>query len=301
MGEIKLLLGNKYLIHSCKLSSNIEFSSTLQGVRSHSNPYSISGNQRLSEKFVYSYLILASMQLYSTESQSLYAERWKEHLSKSGIVQQKLLFPRLRHYLGDLKGQEALDLGCGDGWSTQLLIDNKASKISAIDGNSVLLEEAKKNITENVNFLLCDFSQGLPFSANVFDLVLCNMVFMSVNDTLVNKVLRECARILKPNGRVIVTVVHPIWYLFVSQKTNTPALDRLNSYLNTEMIPTNSLPGVDNYERYRRSIGTYSLAFKDAGFLHFLEEIRLEEFPEIPERYKDYLGFPLFTIYICHL
>ena len=238
------------------------------------------------------------MQLSSTESKLLYAERWKEHLSKSGIVQQKLLFPRLYDYLGDLKGQDALDIGCGNGWSTQVLIDNKASNIHAIDYNRVLLEDAKQNFSKNVNFLECDFSKGLPFSSHSFNIVLCHMVFMSVNDTLVDKVLKESARILKPNGRLIATVVHPIWYLFVSQRTNTPAQERLNSYLNTEMIPTNSLPGVDNYERYRRSIGTYSLAFKDAGFLHFLEEIRLEEFPGIPERYKDYLGFPLFAIYV---
>jgi hypothetical protein len=58
------------------------------------------------------------MQISSTQSESFYAERWKEHLSKSGIVQQKLLFPSLRDCLGDLKGQEALDLGCSNGWST---------------------------------------------------------------------------------------------------------------------------------------------------------------------------------------
>ncbi len=211
------------------------------------------------------------------------------------------MFSRLFDYLGDLKGQEALDLGCGNGWSTQVLIDNKASKIYAVDCNKVLLEEAQKNIGGNANFLECDFSEGLPFSSDSFNVVLCNMVFMSVNDTLVNKVLKESARILKPNGRLIVTIVHPIWYLFVSQQTNTLAVERLKYYLDTELITTNSLPGVDNYERYRRSIGTYSLALKNAGFLHFLEEICLEEFPEIPERYKDYLGFPMFGIYVCHL
>jgi hypothetical protein len=43
------------------------------------------------------------------------------------------------------------------------LIDYKASKIFAPDGNSVLLKDAKKNLSGDVNFLLCNFSQDLPF------------------------------------------------------------------------------------------------------------------------------------------
>lgn len=228
----------------------------------------------------------------------LYAERWRTHLAMSGIVQEKLLFPRLRYYLGDLTEQTVLDVGCGNGWSTQLLIQSKALNIVAMDINDILLKEAKEKLGENAQFVRLNFGDSLPYSSGSFDTVLCNLVFMNVDDIVMETVLRESSRILTNGGRLIISIVHPLWYLFVSQKTSNSVKRKLISYADTEQIPTNSLPDTNDYQRYRRSLGTYSLALKSAGFLHFFEEIYVKDFAGIPSRYKDRLKFPLFALYI---
>ncbi len=100
-----------------------------------------------------------------------------------------------------------LDVATGPGLDA-LKIAERASKVYAIDISEPMIEEAKKKAEEkkikNVEFSVED-AYALPFDNEMFDTVICN----SALHNMVNpqKALSEIRRVLKPNGRLIATIV----------------------------------------------------------------------------------------------
>src|SRR3989344_922930 len=83
--------------------------------------------------------------------------------------------------LGDLKGRIVLDAACGNGyWSRRLA--QKARKVVGVDFTKKLIKVAKsKSATSNLEFRQGDLKKlNLPDSK--FDIVLCNMALMDVDD-----------------------------------------------------------------------------------------------------------------------
>ncbi len=70
----------------------------------------------------------------------------------------------------------ALDVGCGTG-ELMLFLKKKGAKIRGVDISSKALSVAKKR---GLNVKKVDLDEGLEFSSNSFDLVICNQVLMHV-------------------------------------------------------------------------------------------------------------------------
>ena len=94
-----------------------------------------------------------------------------------------------------------LDFGCGNGVFTQWFL-HKAKRVSALDHNPQQLEFAKRE------FPRLETVQGkggtLPFEDCVFEVVVMSDVLEHVDDDRVTAA--EIIRVLKPGGRVVVTV-----------------------------------------------------------------------------------------------
>ena len=102
-------------------------------------------------------------------------------------------------FLGDIEGKKILDVGCGKGRFSKILVDKKAV-VTGIDLSDKLLEVAKKNI-EDVNFVIGS-TTNLKFQDNLFDCIICIETLEHVPDT--KKAVEEMLRVLKEGGKIII-------------------------------------------------------------------------------------------------
>ncbi|MBO4639944.1 MAG: class I SAM-dependent methyltransferase [Treponema sp.] len=99
------------------------------------------------------------------------------------------------------KGMKVLELGCGTGdmWKGHDDLMKACSKLVLSDFSEGMLENAKTNIGSdaNVEYRVIDI-QNIPFEAEVFDVVIANMMLYHVPD--IARGLSEVRRVLKKGG-----------------------------------------------------------------------------------------------------
>lgn len=104
------------------------------------------------------------------------------------------------------QGKYVLEVGCGFG---RLLKELSAvsSKVVGIDFSSFQLEQAEKELADipSIELLLMDAAQ-MKFPDNMFDIVLCLNCSLGNMPGIVDKVLSEMVRVVKPGGLITIRV-----------------------------------------------------------------------------------------------
>ncbi len=113
------------------------------------------------------------------------------------IEQQTLL-----SLLPDVRRLTVLDAGCGSGRYLREL-QSRGAAVIGIDLSRPMLERAK---AETPRIAQADI-RALPLDARSVDLVVCGLALGDVPE--IDLALIEIARVLRPGGRVIYSVVHP--------------------------------------------------------------------------------------------
>ena len=101
----------------------------------------------------------------------------------------------------------ALEFGCGTGKNTEWLV-TRIGNLTAADFSEEMLGKAKEKLCyPNLIFRHADITKTWPFESNNYDLVTCNLILEHVEDLKV--VFAEAARVLKNNGLLFVSELHP--------------------------------------------------------------------------------------------
>ena len=110
--------------------------------------------------------------------------------------------------LGPIREAEAvLDIGCGAGVDTIVaaMMVGPRGTVTGIDLVPEMLAQARENVEmmglQNVT-LVETSAEKMPFSDGDFDVVISNGVFNLIPDKV--SALAEAARVLKPNGRLMI-------------------------------------------------------------------------------------------------
>jgi len=98
----------------------------------------------------------------------------------------------------DLRDQEVLEIGCGDGRITTQLV-GKVKRLVAIDPDAEIIAEAKEN-TKGVS-LRIGSGECLEFQSESFDIILFTLSLHHQDTSLA---LREAKRVLRDHGRVVI-------------------------------------------------------------------------------------------------
>ena len=115
--------------------------------------------------------------------------------------------PAMMSLLGEVAGLRVLEVGCGSGSLTAWLVDQGAA-VTALDVSPRMVDLASRRVGERATVLVADLQQPLSFAENAsFDLVVASLVLHYVKDW--ESVLRECRRVLSPNGAVVFSTHHP--------------------------------------------------------------------------------------------
>ena len=85
----------------------------------------------------------------------------------------------------------------------------KGAIVSAIDISEKMLEKVvskAERFSDRCEFKLASIYK-IPYPKNSFDMVVCNLVTSHLKD--LNKAIKEMCRIIKPNGFLIISDLHP--------------------------------------------------------------------------------------------
>ena len=117
--------------------------------------------------------------------------------------------PAFLRFVGDVKDQSIVDLGCGSGHLCDQLQRNGASCVG-IDVSTEFIDIARSRYPL-INFFVANGS-SMPFVASgSVDKVILSMVVLSIpTRSELEAVFAECARILNTRGELILSTIHPL-------------------------------------------------------------------------------------------
>jgi ubiquinone/menaquinone biosynthesis C-methylase UbiE len=129
--------------------------------------------------------------------------------------------PEMIRLAGDVAGLEILDAGCGSGPLMEAL-RGKDAVVSGFDLSPAMVELARQRLGEDADVRVADLGAPLPYPDDTFDLVVASLSLHYVKDW--NSALAELRRVLKPGGRLIVSIIHPTVYAIVYPEADYFAL-----------------------------------------------------------------------------
>lgn len=98
---------------------------------------------------------------------------------------------------------EALDLGCGTGWFTRRLAGMaEVRAVTGIDLSLGMVQQARQESSQDIAWLVGD-AEHLPLPDQSCDLIFSNLMIQWCEDP--RAVFRECRRILRPGGRLMIS------------------------------------------------------------------------------------------------
>jgi malonyl-CoA O-methyltransferase len=182
--------------------------------------------------------------------------------------------------IGNVRNKRVLDVGCGTGRYCELLA-RKRAKVVGIDPSSKMLEYAKRKVTPDCKFELRLGSienTGLP--ERYFDVVVCALTVGHLLE--LEPAMREVSRIIKTKGRLVVSDMHPYW--FVAGYNYVKVLDRNRQEYR---IPEYA----HLYEEYWNLFRKFKFCVQDVKEPR-IDDTLIQSFPAL----KKYEGMPLALI-----
>jgi ubiquinone/menaquinone biosynthesis C-methylase UbiE len=117
--------------------------------------------------------------------------------------------PAMIDLAGDVNGRRVLDAGCGSGPLSAALLA-KGALVTGFDSSPAMLELARQRLGRNADLHVAELGQPLPFADGAFDDVVVSLVLHYLQDWTAP--LAELRRVLKPGGRLMLSVNHPTIY-----------------------------------------------------------------------------------------
>ena len=123
--------------------------------------------------------------------------------------------PRVLELCGDVQGMDILDLGCGEGYVGRQLAERGAASVSGYDVSSGMIAAAKKvgsaQGLDHLTYAVSDLRQGeFGDPEHPVDMVIAVFLFNYMDQAAMGRILQRVRAVLKPGGRFIFTVPHPL-------------------------------------------------------------------------------------------
>jgi ubiquinone/menaquinone biosynthesis C-methylase UbiE len=121
--------------------------------------------------------------------------------------------PAMIELAGKVDGRRVLDAGCGSG-PLSAALRAKGAIVTGFDASPAMVKLARQRLGEDADLRVADLSGRLPFGDGTFDDVVVSLVLHYLRDWTAP--LAELRRVLKPGGRLILSVYHPTVYKLTS-------------------------------------------------------------------------------------
>lgn len=131
--------------------------------------------------------------------------------------------PEILRLAGDVTGLRVLDAGCGAGQVMEPLLA-RGAEVAGFDLSAAMVDLARQRLGAAVDLRVGDLGAALPYADAEFDVVIVSLALHYVEDWA--SALAELRRVLRPGGRLIVSIIHPTVYAVVYPDADYFALTR---------------------------------------------------------------------------
>ncbi|MFJ8958736.1 class I SAM-dependent methyltransferase [Lentzea sp. NPDC102401] len=180
--------------------------------------------------------------------------------------------PAIVDLAGDVAGRRILDAGCGAG-PVSVALRDRGAVVSGFDRSAKMVELARQRLGDDVDLRVADIAGPLPYPDGAFDDAVAALVLHYLEDWTAP--LAELRRVLKPGGRLIVVVNHPILLKMVHRETDYFATTKWS-----DEYDFNGQKAVLTY--WHRPLHAMTDAFTAAGFRTAV----ISEPPPAPEAHE---------------
>lgn len=209
------------------------------------------------------------------------ADAWNLFVEKGlDYYREELHGPALLEACGEVSGLEALDLGCGQGWFSRQVASRRA-KVTGIDWSERLIAHARRHEEHarlGVAYHVLDAAHvDRFFPSDSFALVTACMSVMDMPRP--GSVLAAVRPLLRRNGRVLMSVPHPVtdssyreWERDAHGNKLSLKIDRYFEAASQVMDwDMKRLPQRFRSIQYRHTLEGWSRMIKDAGL--FIDQL----------------------------
>ncbi len=206
--------------------------------------------------------------------------------------------------LGDVQGRRVLEVGCGSAPCSRWLA-GRGARVVAFDLSAGMLAHATAAAGRTgirIPLVQADVCE-LPFADQSFDVAFSAFgAIPFVADSAA--AMRQVARVLRPGGRWVFSVTHPMRWMFPDDP-GPRGLTVIQSYFDRSPYVEVDADEVPAYVEHHRTLGDRIRELVAAGFV--LDDL-IE--PEWPDGFDGVWGqwsaergeiFPGTSIYLCHL
>lgn len=240
------------------------------------------------------------------------AENWDDYMgAESNRFHRELIRPYTEKLLNIKKGQNILDIACGNGNFSRKLAE-KGANVVAFDYSSKMIERAKnrsKDYHNQIKYKVLDatnYDDLLELENEEFDGAVANMALMDIAD--IAPLINSLHKILKPNGNFVFSITHPCFQTPGVIKVNESKEDikgnmvfknsiQISNYLTPKPYKTTAIQGQTiPHHMFHRALSYYmNLAFESGFVLDGVEEPSFKK--EKDENQFDWFEIPPVIIF----
>jgi ubiquinone/menaquinone biosynthesis C-methylase UbiE len=176
--------------------------------------------------------------------------------NETSLINAHYARPAIVNLAGDVAGRRVLDAGCGAG-AVSVALRERGAVVAGFDRSARMVELARQRPGADTDLRVVDIAGPLPYPDGAFDDVVAALVLHYLADWTAP--LAELRRVLKPGGRLIVVVNHPLILPLVR-----PGADYFGATKWSEEYTFDGQPAVLTY--WHRPLHAMTDDFTAAGF-----------------------------------
>ncbi|MBI4993388.1 class I SAM-dependent methyltransferase [Candidatus Wolfebacteria bacterium] len=177
------------------------------------------------------------------------ADWYDDLLKQEGTYQKDLILPNLLRLLDIKKNEIIFDIACGQGFFAREFYREflkKGVRVIGSDISKELIAIARKNSPKEIKFEAASADKLDFLAAGSVDKITIIMAIQNIEN--VSEVLKECERVLKPAGKLLMVMSHPAFRVpkqssWGYDEKNKIQYRRIDSYLSESKVKIQMHPG----------------------------------------------------------
>ncbi|CAN5127670.1 MAG: class I SAM-dependent methyltransferase [Nocardioides sp.] len=168
--------------------------------------------------------------------------------------------------LGSVDGKRVLELGCGGGQCSRWVRTRGGTAIGLDVSHRQLQHSRRIDDQTGVRVPAVEATAtALPFADRCFDTVFCAFgALQFVHD--IDLAIDECARVLRPGGRLAFSITHPTRWMFVDDPGPEGLVASQSYWDRTPYVESDPETGQTLYVEHHRTLGDWVGLLNRAGF-----------------------------------